>query len=67
MRCEPCKGTGKISRALDPRNGIVCRPIDGVTYPDWALDQMMHERPCEACGGSGVAHCCDGICAQVGD
>lgn len=26
--------------------------------------QLMTGIPCPDCGGSGVAHCCDGICAQ---
>jgi hypothetical protein len=34
MRCEPCKGTGKIGAC----------PI-----------------PCDDCGGTGFAHCCEGV------
>lgn len=48
MRCEKCQGTGRL------------------TY-----DQMPHPKPtefgstwpCVDCGGSGTAHCCDGLTA----
>ena len=25
---------------------------------------LWRDVPCESCGGCGVAHCCDGLCAQ---
>ena len=50
MLCETCRLTG--------RPGFVraTRRTD-----DQADEPMV---PCPDCGGSGIAHCCDGICEQ---
>jgi hypothetical protein len=50
MLCETCRLTG--------RPGFVraAKQAD-----DRAEEQMI---PCPDCGGSGIAHCCDGICEQ---
>lgn len=50
MRCEKCEGSGLHARAGDahPKNS-------GIYFRDV---------PCYDCGGSGVAHCCDGLTAE---
>jgi hypothetical protein len=48
MLCETCRWTG--------RPGFVQRP----RTRGGDLDMI----PCPECGGTGTAHCCDGICAQ---
>jgi hypothetical protein len=57
MRCEACHGCG-----------AVWVPPDGFRTLDGALgitgDGSAIELTCPECNGSGVAHCCDGICAQ---
>jgi len=54
MRCEKCMGSKPgfiyIKRTID---------IKPQGYPD-----IHHWVPCPECGGSGVAHCCDGLCEQ---
>jgi hypothetical protein len=52
MLCETCRFTGRPGFVRAPRKA----PAD-----DRADDRLI---PCPDCGGSGVAHCCDGICAQ---
>ena len=54
MRCELCLGTGKAF--------VSARPLrDGVSLAEW-LAYM--NKPCRDCGGSGIAHCCEGDQAQ---
>jgi hypothetical protein len=48
MLCETCRWT--------ERPGFVRAPH--------RLDAGCDMIPCPDCGGTGVAHCCDGICAQ---
>lgn len=49
MICQACQGLRVITRALPARGGIVCRPLAGITYPDWNVDQMMHASHCADC------------------
>jgi hypothetical protein len=49
MLCDTCRFTG--------RPGFI-RGERGRADADGAMI------PCPDCGGSGVAHCCDGICEQ---
>jgi hypothetical protein len=61
MRCEACLGDG---RRLNP---LVTVKV--------ACDMVMIDNPqrlpiiipCDECGGSGIAHCCDGLCVQQQD
>jgi hypothetical protein len=50
MLCETCR--------LTSRPGFVRAPKQA---DDRGEDRMI---PCPDCGGSGIAHCCDGICEQ---
>ena len=50
MLCETCRLTGR------PGFVRMARRAD-----DPADEPMV---PCPDCGGSGIAHCCDGICEQ---
>jgi len=54
MRCEECKGEGMVWRDSLPATGIM--PGD----PEHSPPGFSLKVPCGACGGSGVAHCCDG-------
>ena len=54
MRCEPCLGTGK---AFIAERGV----IGAFSFSEW-LAHM--NKPCRDCGGSGIAHCCEGDQAQ---
>jgi len=51
MLCETCRYSGRV--------GFVRA---GHTSADERVDEPMI--PCPDCGGSGIAHCCDGICEQ---
>ncbi len=46
MRCPICHGTGRLTYQMFDRIGRV--------------DHVYTQLPCSTCGGSGVAHCCDG-------
>lgn len=48
MLCETCRLSG--------RPGYVRAAAPAPDAPDMI--------PCPDCGGQGIAHCCDGICAQ---
>jgi hypothetical protein len=48
MRCEKCQGIGKVK-------GIACLHTG---------QSIEVEMPCRECGGTGVGHCCDGLCEQ---
>jgi hypothetical protein len=54
MLCETCRFTG--------RPGFV--RATGKTRADDRTDDLSAMIPCPDCGGSGIAHCCDGICEQ---
>jgi hypothetical protein len=51
MLCETCRYSGRV--------GFVRA---GHASTDDRVDE--HLIPCPDCGGSGIAHCCDGICEQ---
>jgi hypothetical protein len=51
MICETCRWTG--------RPGFVRAAGDGSKRP--VGSGMI---PCPDCGGTAIAHCCDGICEQ---
>jgi hypothetical protein len=53
MLCETCRFT--------ERPGFVRKPAG----PE--RDGSGEYIPCPDCGGQGIAHCCDGICAQAAD
>jgi hypothetical protein len=52
MLCETCRYSGRVGfvRAAGP------------TSTDDRVDEQLI--PCPDCAGSGIAHCCDGICEQ---
>ena len=52
MRCDTCQGSGKIE--------------DVVRHTDQAPTNSLAPAPlpCPDCGGSGIAHCCEGLCEQ---
>jgi hypothetical protein len=54
MLCESCRWSG--------RPGFV--RASGHARPDDHIDERTGLIPCPECGGTGVAHCCDGICEQ---
>jgi hypothetical protein len=54
MLCETCRYSGRV--------GFV--RARGHTSADDRVDEPLI--PCPDCGGSGIAHCCDGICEQLG-
>jgi hypothetical protein len=51
MLCEACRWSGRTGFVRAPRKARV----------DERTDCLI---PCPDCGGSGIAHCCDGICEQ---
>jgi hypothetical protein len=53
MLCETCRLTG--------RPGFV-RVQRAASAHDADADERLI--PCPGCGGSGIAHCCDGLCEQ---
>lgn len=79
MRCERCYGTGQIERpdvalcqggcGLVPVSELLPDPNDPPGICPKCKAQTCNSRccvtaPCPDCNGSGVAHCCDGICEQ---
>jgi RecJ-like exonuclease len=54
MRCESCHGTGR-----DFSERARTQASEGN-----AAELTAAERPCPDCQGSGIAHCCDGMCEQ---
>jgi hypothetical protein len=51
MLCETCRWSGRRGFVRAPRAAETDRDGGGMI-------------PCPDCGGTGIAHCCDGICAQ---
>lgn len=49
MRCERCQGTGTIL-IID-----LMTPRVGING---------EQAPCPDCNGTGITHCCDGLCEQ---
>jgi hypothetical protein len=54
MLCESCRHSGRVGFVRAGRH----------TLTDDHVDEPMI--PCPDCGGSGIAHCCDGMCEQPG-
>jgi hypothetical protein len=50
MLCESCRYSGRVGFVR--ASASTEDPVD---------EQLI---PCPHCGGSGIAHCCDGICEQ---
>lgn len=59
--CETCQGAGRVWRDSLPIIGAL--PGDPQTPPPGFSLKV----PCPECGGSGVAHCCDGLQAKPDD
>lgn len=60
MRCGRCKGSGEIGY---PPQFVEVQPVGSM----FVRKVMTHRGlivPCPDCGGSGIGHCCDGICEQ---
>jgi hypothetical protein len=55
MLCETCRYSGRV--------GFV--RAGGHSPIDDRVDEQAALIPCPDCGGSGIAHCCDGICEQA--
>jgi hypothetical protein len=53
MRCETCQGRGQVKDCLTPQAETAATPAKDILFV-----------PCPDCGGSGIAHCCDGLCEQ---
>src|SRR5262245_15546951 len=53
MRCETCQGRGQLKERLnqEPEAARKC-------------EHNVEHFPCPDCGGSGIAHCRDGLCEQ---
>jgi hypothetical protein len=56
MLCVTCRYSGRAGFVRAGRH----------TATDDRLDGKAALVPCPDCGGSGIAHCCDGICEQPG-
>jgi hypothetical protein len=61
MRCETCHGLGTVSakkRELLNEVSLVATTVS---------PEISHliEMTCPECYGSGITHCCDGLCAQA--
>lgn len=54
MLCESCRHSGRV--------GFV-RAASHASADD-RIDEHTGMIPCPDCGGTGIAHCCDGICEQ---
>jgi hypothetical protein len=61
MICERCQGEGRV---LNPALSVsYTRTRVWIDNPR-GLPLMI---PCPECGGSGIAHCCEGLQAQPGE
>jgi DnaJ-class molecular chaperone len=58
MICETCRGDGK---RLNPELTVHCTLSGAWIENPHRLPLLV---PCDDCGGSGHAHCCDGLRAQ---
>jgi hypothetical protein len=58
MICETCRGRGWVGRDTLPVIGVMA---GDPAHPPVELSLKV---PCADCGGSGHAHCCDGLQAQ---
>ena len=56
MLCETCRHSG--------RTGFV--RAGSRASSDDRVDEQSGLIPCPDCGGTGIAHCCDGVCEQPG-
>jgi hypothetical protein len=54
MLCETCRHSGRVGFV----RASASAPADG------RIGEQARLIPCPDCGGSGIAHCCDGICEQ---
>lgn len=54
MRCEKCRGSGVAVL-------LVADDARQLRLSDRSTSRVI---PCPACNGSGIAHCCEGECAQ---
>jgi hypothetical protein len=52
MLCETCRYSGRVGFVRAGGHA--------------SADERAALIPCPDCGGSGIAHCCDGICEQPG-
>jgi hypothetical protein len=62
MRCERCHGLGRV---LVRNHGTYGAALDFGMALRGSPDHEAVEVACAECNGSGVAHCCDGLCAQA--
>jgi hypothetical protein len=62
MRCERCHGLGRVVVNIGAALGA---PIDFGGALRISVDGAGIETLCPECNGSGIAHCCDGLCAQA--
>jgi DnaJ-class molecular chaperone len=58
--CETCRGFGNMIRMDNGR--LVPDEWYGLSLSP--MPRVNRRRPCEDCNGSGISHCCDGICEQ---
>ena len=54
MLCGTCRHSGRVGFVRASANA----PAGG------RIGEQAGLIPCPDCGGSGIAHCCDGICEQ---
>ena len=47
---------------LLPRVHMRCEACQGTGFIPYLETHIRVPRPCEECGGSGIAHCCEGLC-----
>ena len=62
MRCEACHGRGAVRVTKQAAARGLLSAAGGVIHI--SEDGSTIELSCSECNGSGVAHCCDGICSQ---
>lgn len=61
MRCPDCNGSGFRPHTTTPE--CWCGPTYEGVEPVPAVEPgvyLHHPAPCESCGGSGIAYCCEG-------
>jgi hypothetical protein len=52
MICEACHGTGRWTKHVERE------------HPEYGVVSWDYELFCNSCHGTGIMHCCDGICVQ---